>query len=127
MYADQIVEIDPATKQERVVFDIGTAWRPQDHPLPDYMSRKEWTHANSIEYTSSDPVTHQQAYLISFREVSTILLVARSTGRIIWSYGGDWVLNQQHDPSLLANGHVLVFDDGQYRRGTVSASRVLEI
>jgi Arylsulfotransferase (ASST) len=127
MWANQIVETDPKTKVERVVFDIAKAWRPEDHPLPDFMPRSEWTHANSIFYTPSDPLTHQQAYLISFRDVSTILLVSRATGEIIWSYGGDWVLDQQHDATLLANGHVLLFDDGQYRRDAVSASQLLEI
>ena len=81
MYTDQIIEINPASKTERVVFDVGKVWRPEDHPLPDYMGRKEWTHANSIEYTASDPVSHQPAYLISFRQVSTILLIARQTGQ----------------------------------------------
>ncbi len=46
---------------------------------------------------------------------------------VIWSYGGDWVLDQQHDATLLANGHVLLFNDGQYRRHAVSASSLVEI
>ena len=62
MWGDQIVEINPATKQERVVFDLAQAWRPQDHPIPDFMARKEWSHANSLFYTSSDPIAHQEAY-----------------------------------------------------------------
>ena len=127
VWADQIVEIDPATGEEQLVFDIAKAWRPEDHPLPPYLDRSQWTHANSIEYTSSDPLSHQEAYLISFRSVSTILLVARKTGEIIWSYGGPGVLHEQHDPSLLPNGHVLVFDNGQYRSIDISASHVLEI
>ncbi len=45
------------------------------------MQRAEWTHANSIFYTASDPLTHQEAYLISFRVVSEILLVSRATGQ----------------------------------------------
>ena len=127
MWGDEIVEIDPVTKQEKVVFDIATAWRPEDHPLPAFMPRSEWTHANGIFFTPSDPVSHQPAYLISFRDVSTVLLVSRASGAIIWSYGGDWALDQQHDPTLLPNGHVLLFDNGQYRQNAVSASRLLEI
>ena len=127
MWGNQIVEIDPTTKAEQEVFDIVKAWKPEDHPLPDYMPRSEWTHANSLFYTPSDPVTHQEAYLISFRDVSTVVLVSRATGQVIWSYGGDWVLDQQHDATLLANGHVLLFNDGQYRRHAVSASSLVEI
>ena len=46
---------------------------------------------------------------------------------MIWSSGGLWVLDQQHDATLLDNGDVLLFDDGQYLRGAPSASKVLEI
>ena len=127
MWGDQIVEVNPRTNAEKVVFDIATAWHPEDHPLPAFMPRSEWTHANAIFYTPSDPITHSEAYLISFRDVSTIMLVSRRTGEIIWSYGGPWVLDQQHDSTLLANGHVLLFDNGQYRQNAVSASRILEI
>ena len=127
MWGDQILEIDPATNHYRVVFDVAKAWTPEDHPLPAFMPRSEWTHANSIAYTPSDPITHQEAYLISFRAVSTVMLVSRATGKVIWSYGGLWVLDQQHDATLLPNGHVLLFDDGQYLRGGVSASQILEI
>ena len=48
IWGNQIVEIDPRTNNERVVFDIAEAWQPEAHPLPDYMPRSEWTHANSI-------------------------------------------------------------------------------
>ena len=53
--------------------------------------------------------------------------MSRATGQVLWSYGGPWVLDQQHDATLLDNGDVLLFDDGQYLRGTPSASKVLEI
>ena len=127
MWGDQIVEIDPTTNQERVVFDLAKAWRPEDHPIPDFMSRVEWGHANSLFYTPSDPITHQEAYLVSYRTVSTIELVSRASGEVIWSFGGLWVLDQQHDATLLPNGDVLLFDDGQYLRAKPSTSRVLEI
>ena len=127
MWGNQIVEINPKTNQERVVFDIAQAWRPEDYPIPDFMLRNEWAHANSLFYTPSDPITLQEAYLISYRAVSTIQLVSRATGKVIWSYGGLWVLDQQHDATLLDNGDVLLFDDGQYLRGAPSASKVLEI
>jgi Arylsulfotransferase (ASST) len=127
MWGNQIVEVDPTSHNEQVVFDISKVWKPEDHPIPDFMNRLEWTHANSIAYTASDPLTHQEAYLISFRDVSTILLVSRATGEVIWSYGGLWVLDQQHDATFLDNGHILLFDDGQYVRGRPSYSRLLEI
>ena len=119
------VEIDSKTNTERIVFDVHEL-EAEDHPLPSFMPRSEWTHANSIAYTASDPISHREAYLISFREVSTIVLVSRATESIVWEYGGEWILDQQHDATLLANGHILIFDNGQYRRNAVSASRLLE-
>ncbi len=127
MWGDQIIEASPETSGARVVFDDETDLELSSHPLPAFLNRSEWTHANSIEYTPSDPITGQKAYLVNSRSLSTIFLISRATGDVIWEYGGLWVMNQEHDASLLANGHVLVFDNGQYVRGFPSSSMVLEI
>lgn len=127
MWADQIVEVDPDTNQTRVVFDATDALDPVADALPEWMPRSEWTHANSLAYIPSDPITGQEAYLISYRAISTIEIVSRATGKVIWSYGGKWVLNQQHDASFLPNGDVMVFDNGQYLRAEPSSSQVQEI
>lgn len=127
MWGDQIVEIDPATNQTTVVFDDATDLDPASHPLPDFQNRSEWTHANSLVYLPADPITGQEAYLMSTRSLSTVFIISRATGRVIWQYGGLWVLDQQHDASILPNGHVMVFDNGQYVRGVPSGTLVLEI
>ena len=127
VWADRIIEIDPSTNATRTVFDVAQQLQPETNPLPEWMPRSEWTHANSLAYTGKDPFDGEEAYLISFRSISTILFVSRDTGKVIWQYGGKWVLNQQHDASVLPNGHVLVFDNGQYLRASPSASQVREI
>lgn len=127
MWGDRIIEINPETGTETIIFDVAEALEPSENPLPEWMTRKEWTHANSLTYTESDPVTGQEAYLISFRQISTIAIVSRDTGEIIWAYGGKWVLNQQHDPSFLKNGNILLFDNGNWRRFVPSSSQVFEI
>ena len=127
MWADQVIEIDPTTNASRVVFDATKVLDPTGDALPEWMKREEWTHANSLAYTASDPISGQEAYLISFRAISTIAIVSRATGEIIWSYGGKWALDQQHDASFLPNGDVMVFDNGQYLLGQPSSSQVLEI
>lgn len=126
-WADQIVEFNPDTGKERVVFDPTTALDPAAYPLPAYEPRSEWTHANSLEYIPSDPITGREAYLVSFRQIRLIALVARDTGEVLWSYGGDNRLHEQHDPSMTPDGHILVFDNGQYRPAEPSSSQVLEI
>ena len=56
-----------------------------------------------------------------------MLIVARATGEVIWQYGGLWVLNQQHDASMLPSGNVMLFDNGQYLFDVGSSSQVQEI
>lgn len=126
VWDDEIVEVDE-DGDERVVWRARDVLDGRKDALPDYIGRAEWTHANSLRYVPSDPITGQEAYLVSFRQISTIMLVARDSSEVIWRYGGEWVLHQQHDPSLLDNGNILVFDNGQYRRDQVSASAILEI
>lgn len=60
--------------------------------------------------------------LLSMRHLDTVAVLDPSQRRITWSLQGDWRL--QHDPSLLANGHLLLFDNGPPDR---QASRILEI
>ena len=126
VWDDEIVEIGEDGR-ERVVWRARDVLDGREDALPTYVGRAEWTHANSLRYVPNDPLTGREAYLVSFRQISVIMLVSRDSGEVIWRYGGDWVLHQQHDPSLLDNGNILVFDNGQYRRNQISASAVLEI
>ena len=65
--------------------------------------------------------------LVSFRNLSTVAIIDKRTGTFVWKLGPE-MLAQQHDPSLLANGHILLFDHGAHRRDqAMSASRVLEV
>ncbi len=80
-------------------------------------------HTNAIEVlgpaTSARPPGFEEGnVLVSMRELSTIAVVDLRKGEVVWAHQADYV--RQHDPHLLANGHVLLFDNG------VAASRVLE-
>ncbi len=60
--------------------------------------------------------------LLSLRSTDSIAIVDPACGVVRWSWGtGD--LEEQHDPSLLDNGHILVFDNGTRRK----FSRIVEI
>lgn len=62
--------------------------------------------------------------LLSFREPSLLAVLDPNEGRFVWGLRGSWM--GQHDPSLLANGHILLFDNlGNV--GNAGSSRVLEI
>jgi len=106
--------------------DIVRQWRSWEHlcfeqdvrcPLE---SRKEWTHANSIECLPDG------RWLLSFRLTNTLAIVEPESGRIEWRWGPG-ILSHQHAASWLESGRVLVFDNGCHRRGLPSFSQLLEI
>ena len=104
MWADQVIEIDPTTNASRVVFDATKVLDPTGDALPEWMKREEWTHANSLAYTASDPISGQEAYLISFRAISTIAIVCARRVRSFGHMGanGIWTDNTRHRPARTA-------------------------
>jgi hypothetical protein len=78
-----------------------------------------WGGAN--DFTALD----DGSFLISFRILDTVALVDRDTGDFAWKWGRG-VISHQHNPTRLANGHVLLLDNGSHRRG-LSYSRVVEV
>jgi outer membrane protein assembly factor BamB len=87
---------------------------PQDH-------REEWTHANTVAELPDGNL------VVSFRNISTVVIVDRRTGAIAWKLGSP-PLAQQHDPRPLPNGNLLIFDNGAHRRDHPAPySRVIEV
>ena len=121
MYADYLVEM---TIDGRVVWE----WRTWDHldPETDRITavqdpREEWTHANGVaEMPNGDIV-------VSFRQISTVIIIQRQTGKIIWQLGAP-PLSGQHAPTPLPNGNLLLFDNGPHRLDhTMPFSRIIEV
>ncbi len=121
MYADYLVEM---TTDGRVVWD----WRTWEHldPVKDCITavqdqREAWTHANGLaEMPNGDIV-------VSFRNISTVIIIERTTGEIIWKLGAP-PLSGQHAPMPLPNGNLLLFDNGPHRLDhTMTFSRVIEV
>ena len=87
--------------------------------LQDY--RTEWTHGNTVIEMPDNNI------MISLRNISTVVIINRNTGQIIWKLGSP-PLAQQHDPKPLNNGNILIFDNGTHRLDhPVPFSRVIEI
>lgn len=60
--------------------------------------------------------------VFSYRSLDVIGVIDRKTGKIVWAWGpGE--LDGQHKPHMLANGHLLIFDNGTLR----GYSRVIEV
>jgi Arylsulfotransferase (ASST) len=121
MYSDYLVEM---TTDGRVVWE----WHAWEHldPETDCITavqdqREAWTHGNGLaELPNSDIV-------LSFRNISTVIVIDRKTGKIIWKLGAP-PLSGQHAPMPLPNGNLLLFDNGPHRLDhTMPFSRVVEI
>ena len=85
-------------------------------------------HANAVEPIEGAAARHfpfarPGAVLLSFRATGLIVAFDPVTGQFVWGGPGPWAL--QHDPDLLPNGHILLFDNlGDL--GPSGTSRVLE-
>ena len=65
--------------------------------------------------------------VVSFRTISTVIIIDRKTGNIIWKLGAP-PLCGQHAPTPLPNGNLLIFDNGPHRVDHVMPfSRVIEV
>lgn len=88
-------------------------------PNPDTLSIKtkmidDWAHANAVWQDSN------RDFYISFRNFSQIWKIDFETGNVLWKLGQNGTINideasifhQQHAVVQLANGHLLLYDNG---------------
>ena len=65
--------------------------------------------------------------LVSFRTISTVGMIERNTGTIVWKLGAP-PLAHQHAPTELPDGNLLIFDNGTHRFDSAFPySRVIEV
>jgi outer membrane protein assembly factor BamB len=121
VYGDGIKHVDPSTG--KVLFQ----WRAIDHLDPQkfklnpHFDREHWPLINSVTVLKDGNI------LASLRSVSSVVIISRETGEVIWNLD-DSVLAQQHCASELENGNILIFDNGTHRKGTSATfSRVIEV
>jgi hypothetical protein len=80
----------------------------------------DWAHANTIEALPPTPLGAKDArfragnLLFSLRHLDIIGIVDPDMNEIVWCYGPG-ILDGQHQPTMLENGNILVFDNGTYR------------
>jgi hypothetical protein len=86
-------------------------------------------HTNSVHVITEDearnfPYGKPGQLLMSFREPSAVGVVDLDQEKLIWAIRGYW--QAQHDPDILPNGNILLFDNrGNFNRPE-GRSRVLE-
>ncbi|MCT7373690.1 arylsulfotransferase family protein [Chelativorans salis] len=87
------------------------------------------THTNTVEYISDEaaanfPFGEAGQIMLSFRGINTIAVLDTETEQIKWAAIGPWL--GQHDPDVLPNGNILLFDNfGNFNRPN-GISRVIE-
>ena len=94
----------------------------------------DWAHNNTCqvippnatydkEKAAGGPIRFQPGNIFfSYRSNDVIGVIERETGKIVWAWGPG-ILDGQHKPHMLANGNVLIFDNGPLRK----YSRVIEL
>ena len=120
IYGDYLLEVTTAGE---VVWE----WRswehldPETYPITPQDHRAEWTHGNTVAETADGHL------VVSFRNISTVVMIERATGQIVWRLGSP-PLAQQHEPPPLPTGNILIFDNGTHRRDhPATFSRVIEV
>ena len=88
--------------------------------VPWYIAegKGDYLHTNSIDVIEGDPAARLPfaapgQVLLSLREIGAIALLDLEREQIVWALRGPWL--RQHDADLLADGHLLLFDnEGAY-------------
>jgi len=97
---------------------------PVTFPLAD----RDWGHTNTVESLPDGPTAEQDSrfragnVLFSCRNIDTIGVIDKDTAKVAWAWGPG-VLDKQHMPTMLPNGHILVYDNGWELKRT----RILEL
>jgi uncharacterized protein (UPF0248 family) len=121
MFSDYLAEV---TREGQTVWE----WRTWEHldPVTDGIAeiqapRTLWAHGNSVQELPDGDI------LASYRPTSTVVRISRKTGKIVWRLGPP-TISGQHAPTLLANGNILIFDNGVHRLDdSMPYSRVIEV
>ena len=133
---DVLVEV---TKANEVVWQ----WKVEAHAgelaklvklqLPPSEKFWDFPHVNTLEILPDSPAARKDRrfregnLLVCGRHIDTIWVIDRETDRVVWAWGPGELLGP-HMPTMLPNGHILVYDNGQNAEtGVRGWTRVLEI
>jgi hypothetical protein len=105
-----------------------------------WYTKGDYLHNNGIDVLEADdaaalrlgPSVRPGQVLLSMREIDTVALLDLEQERVVWAVRGPWLA--QHDPDILANGNMLLFDnlgnfldaDGNDAEGGGGRSRIIE-
>ncbi|UCE39352.1 MAG: aryl-sulfate sulfotransferase [Thermoplasmata archaeon] len=119
MLTDAVWEIDPAGKQVHI-------WHAYDHLDPEtdricpLCFPGEWSHANAVQASPDG-----RKVLLSFRELSLVMIISWPDGDIKWKWGRPFI-SHQHDPTFTSDENVLIFDNGTHHP-VQGKTRIVEV
>jgi outer membrane protein assembly factor BamB len=98
-------------------------WEISSYALADPL------HTNSVHVITEEEASRfafgsAGQLLVSFREPSAIGVIDMDQGKLVWAAKGYWT--GQHDPHILENGNILMFDNRGNFRKPEGRSRVIE-
>jgi hypothetical protein len=132
---DFLVQLDANGKELRKISLLDSLlesrYRRMLDQLPWYLDESgDYLHTNAVSYIDAETAKHfdfakEGQVVLSMREPGIIAVLDPDTEEIVWAIRGPWV--GQHDPDLLSNGHILLFDNnGRYDAEGNDGSRVIE-
>jgi outer membrane protein assembly factor BamB len=126
IFSSALREVDP---QGKVVWE----WKHYEHLDPTdgrhcpLCPRSIWGYTNGLDVLPNGDL------LITLRFENDLAIIDKKTGKITWRWGQEYELGHPHCPTYLANGNVLVFDNGTHRRSKnrgaheLAHSRIVEV
>ena len=123
---DCITILSPRGKEIKSISLIDCFLNSDYASVLDKMKKKgDVLHTNTVEIIEGDIGDKSHLFkegqaLVSMREINTIAVVDLEREKITWALSGMW--KEQHNPTLLENGNILIFDN----RGYHGKSKVIE-
>jgi len=111
----------PSTERGRWAKGRVKSARERKQPF-DYFHINTITVIPSTSLQDSDPRFRAGNLLTCFRNINQIAIMEKDTYRVLWTWG-EGQLEWPHHPTMLENGHILLFDNGVNRK----YSRVVEL
>jgi arylsulfotransferase ASST len=113
--SESLIEVTPSGE---TVWD----WHAHEHLDPEIEAYRigsggdQWLHANAVTELPDGNL------MVSFNTLSEVIIIDRATGKVTWRLN-QGTTRSQHNPTMLRNGNILLFDNGNGR----NFSRVIEI
>lgn len=121
MYSDCVKHVDPRSGATLWFWRLIDHVDPATLPLQPAYTRDHYPLINSVSFLRDGNV------LASLRSVSAVVIISRETGAIIWRLDSTAVA-QQHHATELADGSILLFDNGVFRHHeSLPYSRVVQV